>query len=364
MRKLLIASGIYPPDIGGPATYSSLLVKEFPKRGFVVKVLTYGPAGISRKIPKGLRHLIYFFVCLFKAINSDIIFAQNQLSAGLPAMIAAKFTGCKFIMRVPGDSVWEWAVQKRGIKEGIDDFQDKKYGFVIEIRRKVQRFVANRADAIITPSFYLKKIVSRWVKNTGKIHVIYNGIELDKSENYNIDQNKDKIILSVGRMVPWKGFDVLVELMSDLPDWKLVIIGEGPIKNKLEELIEKMKLSKSVELINSLSRKELLEYLTKAKIFILNTSFESFSFQVVEAMNAGVPVITTNICNLPEIIDNGQEGILVEPNNKKQIIEAIEKLDKDDNLRKNIIINARKKVQKFSLENTMDDLQKLLESLL
>jgi glycosyltransferase involved in cell wall biosynthesis len=286
------------------------------------------------------------------------------LSAGLPAMIAAKFTGCKFIMRVPGDSVWEWAVQKRGIKESIDDFQDKKYGFRIEIRRKVQRFVANRADAIIVPSFYFKKIVSEWIKNSDKVHVIYNGIELDKSENYNIDQNKDKIILSVGRMVPWKGFDVLVELMSELPDWKLVIIGEGPIKNRLEELIEKMKLSRNVELINSLPRKELLEYLTKAKIFILNTSFESFSFQVVEAMNYGLPVITTNICNLSEIIDNGQEGILVEPNNKKQIIEAIEKLDKDDNLRKNIIINARKKAQKFSLENTMDDLQKLLESLL
>lgn len=364
MRKLLIASGIYPPDIGGPATYSSLLVKEFPKRGFVVKVLTYGPAGISRKIPKGLRHLIYFFACLFKAINSDIIFAQNQLSAGLPAMVVAKFTGCKFIMRVPGDSVWEWAVQKRGIKESIDDFQDKKYGFEIEIRRKIQRFVANRADAIIVPSFYFKKIVSKWIKNPDKVHVIYNGIELDKSENYNIDQNKDKIILSIGRMVPWKGFDVLVELMSDLPDWKLVIIGEGPIKNKLEELIEKMKLSKNIELSNSLPRKELLKYLNRAKIFILNTSFESFSFQVVEAMNSGLPVITTNICNLPEIIDNGQEGILVEPNNKKQIIEAIEKLDKDENLRKNIIINARKKAQKFSLENTMDDLQKLLESLL
>ncbi|HUT96327.1 MAG TPA: glycosyltransferase family 4 protein [Candidatus Paceibacterota bacterium] len=364
MRKLLIASGIYPPDIGGPATYSSLLVKEFPKRGFVVKVLTYGPAGISRKIPKGLRHLIYFFVCLFKAINSDIIFAQNQLSAGLPSILVAKIIGRKFIMRVPGDSVWEWAVQKCGIKDNIDDFQDKKYGFRIEIRRKIQRFVANRADAIIVPSFYFKKIVSKWIKNPDKVHVIYNGIELDKSENYNIDQNKDKIILSIGRMVPWKGFDVLVELMFNLPDWKLVIIGEGPIKSKLKELIEKIKLSKNVKLISSLPRKELLEYLTKAKIFILNTSFESFSFQVIEAMNAGLPVITTNICNLPEIIDDGREGILIEPNNKKQIIEAIEKLDKDDNLRKNIIINARKKAQKFSLENTMDDLQKLLESLL
>jgi glycosyltransferase involved in cell wall biosynthesis len=361
MRKLLIASGIYPPDIGGPATYSSLLVKEFPKRGFVVKVLTYGPAGISRKIPKGLRHLIYFFVCLFKALYSDIIFAQNQLSAGLPAMIAAKFTGCKFIMRIPGDSVWEWAVQKYGIKDSIDDFQDKKYGFKIEIRRKIQRFVANSADALIAPSIYFKRIVSRWAKNPEKVHVIYNGIELEKSIKSNTD--KGKIILSAGRMVPWKGFNALVELTTSLPDWQLIIVGDGPVKDQLVMLINKLNLKERVKLINPMPREELLEYLAKAKIFVLNTSFESFSFQIVEAMNAGVPVITTNIGNLSEIIDNGQEGILVEPNNKRQIIEAITRIEENDAFRETIINNAYKKAQKFSLENTMDNLEKLLKSL-
>ena len=124
--KILIATGIYPPDIGGPATYSSLLAKKFPKRGFDVKIVTYGPAGISRKIPKGLRHLIYFFVCFFKAFGKDVIFAQNQLSAGLPAMIVAKIIGCRFFIRIAGDSVWEVAKQKNRVKENINDFQKKK----------------------------------------------------------------------------------------------------------------------------------------------------------------------------------------------------------------------------------------------
>lgn len=361
--KILIATGIYPPDIGGPATYSSLLKKEFPKRGFSVKIVTYGPAGISRKIPKGLRHLIYFFTCIFKMLNSDIIFAQNQLSAGLPAMLAAKITGHKFIVRVPGDSVWEWAVQKYGIKESIDDFQNKKYGKKIENRKKIQRFVMNKANAIITPSFYFKKIVSGWVKNPEKIHVIYNGIELNNVKRLEIDKNKEKTILSIGRMVPWKGFDVLVELMTELPDWKLIIIGDGPMREKLMVLIQKMNLERRVELINPMSRKELFEYLIKARIFVLNTSFESFSFQIVEAMNAGTPVITTNICNLPEIIEDGREGVLVEPNNKRQIIEAIKKIDENENFRKTIISNAYQKAQKFSLKNTMDNLEQLLKSL-
>jgi len=359
--KLVIATGIYPPDIGGPATYSSLLTKEFPKRGFDVKIVTYGPAGISRKIPKGLRHLIYFLVCLFKALNSDIVFAQNQLSAGLPAMLVAKVTGCKFVIRVAGDSVWEWAVQKCGVKEGIDDFQKKKYGAKIELKRKIQRFVVNGADAIITPSIYFKKVVSGWVKNPNKIHVIYNGIELIKYRE--IIEPKDKIIFSVGRLAPWKGFDFLIKLMPDLPDWRLIIIGDGPEKDKLKEIIDQLNLGERVKLVGSIPREKLLQYLNRAKVFVLNTSFESFSFQVVEAMNAGVPVVATNIGNLSEIIDNGEEGILVEPNNKKQIIEAIKRIEKDDDFRKAIINNAHKKARRFSLENMLGNLEKLLRSL-
>ena len=64
--RILIATGIYPPDIGGPATYSSLLVRELTARGHFVDVVTYGPAGVSREIPKGIRHIIYFFKCLAK----------------------------------------------------------------------------------------------------------------------------------------------------------------------------------------------------------------------------------------------------------------------------------------------------------
>jgi len=361
--KILIATGIYPPDIGGPATYSSLLVKELPKREIKVQVVTYGPAGISQKIPKGLRHLIYFFICFFKSLRSDVIFAQNQLSAGLPAILVAKITGRKFIIRVAGDSVWEQAVQRYGIKENIDDFQNKRYNRRIELKRKIQRFVVGGADAIITPSIYFKKIVSGWVKNPDKIYVIYNGIELEKPKNFIADKKKDKIIFSVGRLVPWKGFDVLIELMSNLLDWQLIIVGDGPDKEKLGKLINRLNLEKRVKLVGSMPRERLLEYLTKAQVFVLNTSFESFSFQVVEAMNLGIPVITTNIGNLPEIIDDGREGILIEPNNKEQLIKAIKRLEQDDDYRKEIIKNAKKKAQKFSIENMLNILEKLLKSL-
>ena len=175
--KLLLATGIYPPDIGGPATYAVLLEKELPKHGISVEIVTYGPAGVSRSIPKGLRHLIFFFKCWLAAFKSDIVLAQDTISAGLPALIASKLSGRKFLIRVPGDYVWEQSVQRFGVKDSIDDFQNKKYDWRVEFLRSVQKFVVGHADVVITPSKYFGSLVSKWVKDSSKIHVIYNGIK-------------------------------------------------------------------------------------------------------------------------------------------------------------------------------------------
>jgi glycosyltransferase involved in cell wall biosynthesis len=77
-------------------------------------------------------------------------------------------------------------------------------------------------------------------------------------------------------------------------------------------------------------------------------------------MALGLPIIATNICSLPELIEDGKEGILVEPNNKEQFLNAILKVLKDENFRNEIIKNAKQKSQIFSIKNTLDKLEKLL----
>jgi glycosyltransferase involved in cell wall biosynthesis len=271
--KLLLATGIYPPDIGGPATYAELLKKELPKRGIDVEIITYGPAGISRSFPKVLRHFIFFFQCWLKALKSNIVLAQDTISAGLPALLAAKLSGRKFIIRVPGDYVWEQSVQRFGVKDSIDSFQNKKYGLRVEFLRSVQKFVVGNADIVITPSKYFGNLVSKWVKNPSKIHVIYNGIELVNSEQQTANSKNSRIIVSVGRLVPWKGFDFLIELIKDLPDWKLIIIGGGPDREALELQVTSFKLQDRVELTGAIQREKVLEYLSKAEIFVLKFFF-------------------------------------------------------------------------------------------
>lgn len=351
--KILIATPLYPPDIGGPATYSKMLKDGLPATGINVEILSFGSV---RRFPKIIRHIFYFFKVLNRGKKVDAVFAQDPVSVGLPTCLACFFLRKRFFIRIAGDYAWEQSVQRFGVKENIDEFQNKKYGIRVEFLRKIQKSVANRSNGIITPSEYFQKLVSDWVKDSRKVIHIYNGVkEIREPEDITYEE-KEKMMISAGRLVPWKGFDTLIDLMKDLNEWRLVIAGDGPYKSALEEKIKKANVENRVDLTGSIPRESLMKKINEARIFVLNTSFESFSFQVVESMYIGTPVITTNIGNLKEIIEDGKEGVLVEPNDKKSIKIAVEKIDNDNDFRKKIIENAKEKSKEFSIDKTLNNL--------
>ena len=374
--KILLATGIFPPDAGGPATYGALLVKHLEAREHKVRVATYGSAGVSRKIPKGIRHIFYFFACLWHGAGADIIFAQDTVSAGFPAALAAKLLRKKFVLRVPGDYAWEQGVERFGVRDSIDVFsrfarspeERRKYSRRVRSLLVLQRFVANFADVVIAPSKYFQKMVQRWVRNPRKVLVIYNGIEMPKKDKGEGEEtvirpnHATKYILSAGRLVPWKGFETLIALMGHLLDYRLLIAGDGPEQKKLESMREASTNKERIELLGRLPRKQLMGLLHSASVFVLNTSFESFSFQILEAMAAGVPVVATAVCNIPEIIENGREGILVRPDDEAAIIAAIRRFE-NESFRAAIISAASTKAEQFSIERTISELENLFNVL-
>lgn len=357
--KILLTTGIFPPEIGGPATYSALLEKELPKFGIEVEVL---PFKVVRNLPKVIRHLAFFFKVLKQGVGKDLLYSQDPVSVGFPTMLAAKILRKPFLVRIAGDYAWEQASQRFGVKDTIDDFQNKKYGWKVEVLKNIQTLTARNADKVINPSKYFCNLVSNWAP--GKINAlpIYNGIDF-KEISIPKQSYEPKTIISAGRLVPWKGFDVLINLMKDLPEWKLYIAGDGPDKDNLKSQISSLKIEDRVSLLGNVDRKVLIDKIQKCEIFILNTSFESFSFQVVEAMRAGVPVITTNTGNLSEIIEDGKDGILVEPNNQKELLEAINKLQNSD-FRNLIVQAAFKKSEMFSVENTLSKTSEVIKKLI
>lgn len=365
MKHILISTGLYPPEIGGPATYTKLLEDELPKRGFKVSVL---PFSTVRHLPKIVRHIAYFFKVLRSGKDVDLIYAQDPVSVGLPSIIASKILGKNFFIRIAGDYAWEQFQQSTDDERNvsIEEFQYQKFDFVTELKKKIERWVAKKSDKIIVPSKYFKKIIEKWGVDSEKINVIYNGIYLSTEGLERGENKKEKIMISVGRLVPWKGFKELIEMMpyilESVPEVKLHIIGNGPQRAELEKVIRDLNLSKKVLLLGKISRRELLMRKRLSDIFIFNTHWESFSFDTVESMSLGLPVITTNIGPLPELIENDKDGVLVEPDNKEQIKNAIVKVLQNDNFRLSIIKNARKKSKKFSIQNTVNELEKLLNA--
>jgi len=341
-KKILICTGIYPPDIGGPATYSKLLFDELPQRGFAVDVLSFGEV---RCWPKIIRHFFYFLKALKAGAKADVIFAQDPMSVGLPACLASFFLRKKFILKIVGDYAWEqFQNQKSKIKNQKfitpEDFQNKKFDFITELRRKVERWVAKRADKIIVPSEYLKKIVLMWGVEESKIKVIYNAFEfVGNPISHSKCKKSDFVVISAGRPVPWKGFETLKDLMpeieKEIPEAKLIILQQE-------------------------SHEKVLRYLQEGDLFVLNTGYEGLSHQILEAMAAGIPVVTTNVGGNPELIENNHSGFLVEYNNKEQIKKAILDLYKSKELREKFIKNAKEKAKEFGKEKMINETIKIL----
>ncbi len=372
--KILIATGIFPPDIGGPATYSKLLADELPKHNIQVEILSFG---LVRNLPKIIRHFVYFWKVLTAGLRVDIIFAQDPVSVGLPSFLAAKIIRKKFILKIVGDYAWEQGMQRFGVKDLLDDFLSKKYGWKVETLRKIQKFVANNADKIIVPSEYLKKVVLKWGITPDKIYVIYNAFEAPQITISGEEARKKlnlsgTILISAGRLVPWKGFTALIEIMPEIleqiPDAKLIIIGDGPEFKNLKSLpadathqalqagqISNLKINGNVFLTGQLSHEDLLIYLKAGDIFVLNTAYEGFSHHILEAMAIGIPVITTNRGGNSEIIDNGKNGILIDYNNKDELKKAIIDLYNSLVLKMKLTQNAKNKVMEFGKEKMIKE---------
>lgn len=381
-KNILIATGLFPPDIGGPATYSKLLVDELPKYGFNVRVVSFGEV---RHLPKFFRHIVYFFKIIRRSWGVDVIFAQDPVSVGLPAMLASKILRKRFVLKIVGDYAWEQLQvqsEKRKAKSNnekfvnIEEFQSGRYDLLTEARRKIERWVAKNAKEIIVPSNFLKKIVSLWGVDEKRIRVIYNGLK-DISDQGNREIIRKmlnfggKFIISAGRLVPWKGFRALIEIMPEIikkfPDLptgkagvKLFIAGDGPERNVLMQLVEKLNLNEHIAFGGSMRRDVLLRYISASDIFVLNTAYEGFSHQLLEAMSLGSPIVTTNIGGNPEIIKDGENGLLVGYNDKQALEKSIYKILSDKQYANKLSENGKKRVREFSENRMIEETVKIL----
>lgn len=356
--KILIVTPLYPPEIGGPATYTKLLEERLPNYGIEVDTVKFSDV---KYLPKFIRHLVLMFKIIKKTKGVNIIYAQDPVSVGLVSMLVSLITGVQLWVRVPGDYAWEQARQKFGYKNTPLNFQLENLKWPINFLSWIQKKVVNKSSYVIVPSHYFGDIVKRWLKQSEKLHVIHNGVELPPVLD-NTVKVKKKSIVTAGRLIKGKGFETLISMMMSLPEWTLNIAGDGPEREFYQNLIKKYEVSDRVFLLGLLSKNDLFQLLKSSTVFVLNTDFETFSFQTLEAMACGVPVVVSDVGGLPEVVEHEVQGYLVNPDDTEAIVSYIKLIDNDSDLSQYLSQNAVIQAESFSSDKVVSKLVSLIKN--
>ena len=382
-KKILILTGVFLKDVGGPPTLLKALNKELIKHGYKVIVLTFGEKKeakdypypvkiISNKWPSLLKSFLFLIKGLILGLKSDIIYNQDLYTSGFTSLIIKKILRKKLVTRFVGDSAWEIALNKGETTDDIMYFQINKYSKLIERRKKIRKKILENSDKVIVVSNFLKKLAIKIGVSEEKIKVIYNSIDfLDIENNLKFNVKKElniagKVILTNARLTPWKGVDMLIKIMPKLikkyKDIKFIIISEGPERKNLEKLTLDLDVENNVIFTGIISRELVVEYLKISDVFVLNSNYEGMSHVLLEAMKVGVPIITTKAGGNPETIINNQTGLLVDYRNKEQWVNAISQILDNPDLAERLIKQAKEDLKRFNWDNLVKETINIFEN--
>ncbi len=370
--KITVATPLYPPEIGGPATYSALLEKKLPLKG--VEVLTVKFSDF-RHLSKIFGRLKYTWALFKSARQSDVVYALDPVSVGLPAMLASILAGRPLVVKVVGDYAWEQGRQRFGVKADLDKFINHWfcYGFRVYFFKLIQTIVVWSARSVVVPSAYLGQVVAKWGIKPIRLKVIYNAfnaqIEVKSKEGLRAKFGHEGfVVVTACRLVPWKGVDGLIEavvtLKNILPDIFLVVAGDGPERDRLERLVADAGAGSYIRFTGQLERAKLFEYIRLADLFVLNSEYEGLSHQLLEVMALETPIVATDIGGNPEVITTGETGILISPRANNELQAAIMWLAKSSVERNKLALAAKVSLSRFDEKIMVSNLVNHLNSLL
>jgi len=364
--KILITVGIFPPDIGGPASFVPKIAKLLQENGFEVTIICLSNEKIvdneSYKIIRILRNqnlMIRWIKTIFKMIsngrNADTIFVN-----GLPmeAYIANLFLRKKLIRKVVGDWAWERGRNKGIIDDSFDEFQKNKHNLHLEIAKFSRGWTATKADLVITPSVHLKNVVKNWGVSENNLKVIYNGTKIQSK----ITKKENEVLhfITVGRLAPWKNIDKIIQAMAILNEkgfnFIFNIVGSGPLNEKLKILVKELKLENKIFFLGQKNTEELNEIYLDSDIYIQASGYEGLPHVILEAINFNLSIISTPIGGTNEILLDGKNGWVLKLKDKKapdefDLQEIIYELVDNKTKSNNLIHNAKE----YLIENFDED---------
>ncbi len=364
--KLFIASGIFHPEAGGPATYLHELLPELMARGWELRALTYSDAAhadlhtpypVTRILRQTLpvRLLRYSQAARPLLGWADLVYLHTL---GLPLYGDHH---AKRIVKIVGDQSWERAVRKGWIapNEDIDAYQTRAYDWRVTLDRANRSREARSMDGMIVPSEYLKRMVVGWGVDPAKVQVIYNALPPDtvapqitqQEARARLGLSDAPTVLTVGRILPWKGVDHLIAALHHIPDLRLIVAGDGMTLDALKA--QAADLGDRVLFLGRVSREQMPLYMKAADYVALYSGYEGLSHTLLESLRVGTPVIASDKGGNPEVVQHGVNGLLVPYVDLEALAAALEQAFRPG-LRDSLAANSAVGMERFDFAQMVE----------
>ncbi len=361
--RVLLVSGIWPPDVGGPASHAPEVAAFLRGRGHDVEVVITAdaapaPAGypvrwVPRSRPLGVRHVQGLRLVTVRARHADVVYTTGMFGR---SSLGARLARTPFVLKLTADAAYERALRLGLWGGSLEEFQLRPSLTTLPLRLARDADV-RRAAHVVTPSTYLRELALGWGVRPERVTVLPNPApplpelrpreELRRAFGF-----EGPTLVFAGRLAAQKSLDVGIEA-ARRAGAALVIVGDGPERASLERLGH-------ARFLGPLPRSAVLELFRAGDASLLSSSWENFPHTVVEALAVGTPVIATRTGGVAEVVRDGENGLLVEPGEVDALAGAIRRFFADEELASRLRANAAGSVAEYEPERVYGRLEEIL----
>ena len=370
--KVLVVSGIWPPDLGGPASHAPDVAAFLRGRGHDVEVVITAAAApsvqpypvrwVSRALPKGVIHARTMAEIARRARHADVVYTTGMFGR---SSAGATLAGRPYVVKLTADPAFERARRRRIVGGNVDEFQRVVGGPAVRVLRVARDVELKRAAHVFTPSVYLRELALSWGVEAARVSVLPNPAprlpELAPREELRRAFGMTGATLAfAGRITAQKSLRVALDALASADGVELLLAGEGDERPALERYVVELGLEDRVRFLGPQPRERVVELFAAADASILSSSWENFPHTVVEALAVGTPVLATATGGVAEVVRDGENGLLVPIGDAAALGEAIRRFFADDELQRRLRAAAAASIAEYAPERVFAELERTL----